>query len=186
MLPVDKADYDAQVRYVELFLRGRSTELVAGLEREMKAAARDLEYERAGRLRDQISAVQRVTETQRVAEVSDRDRDVFGLYREGDCAVVALLLVRDGFVRDTQTTTLAKVEIPDDELIAQVLQSRYAAEGATIPDEVVIPLEPEGIEGVREWLTEARGRAVAVAVPQRGSKCAAPRAGDRERAARVS
>ncbi len=170
VLPVDKADYDAQVRYVELFLRGRSTELVAGLEREMKAAARDLEYERAGRLRDQISAVQRVTETQRVAEVSDRDRDVFGLYREGDCAVVTVLLVRDGFVRDTQTITLAKVEIPDDELIAQVLQSRYAAEGATIPDEVVIPLEPEGIEGVREWLAEARGKAVAVAVPQRGSK----------------
>lgn len=170
VLPVDKAEYDGQVRYVELFLRGKNTELVEGIEREMKSAARALEFERAGRLRDQITAVQRVTETQRVAEVSDRDRDVFGLYREGDCAVVALLLVRDGFVRDTQTTTLAKVEIPDDELIAQVLQSRYSGEAVTIPDEVLIPLEPEGVDGIREWLTEARGRAVAVAVPQRGSK----------------
>ncbi len=170
VLPVDKGEYDHQVRYVELFLRGRSTELVEGLEREMKSAARALEFERAGRLRDQIHAVQRVTETQRVAEVSDRDRDVFGMYREGDCVVVTTLLVRDGFVRDTQTATLTKVELPDDELIAQVLQARYAAEGATIPDEVVIPVEPEGLEGIREWLTETRGRAVSVAVPQRGAK----------------
>ncbi len=170
VLPVDKAAYDAQVRYVELFLRGRNNELVEGLEREMKSAARELDFERAARLRDQITAVQRVTETQRVAEVSDRDRDVFGLYREGDCVVVTALLVRDGFVRDTQTMTFARAEIPDDELVAQVLQSRYAAEGATIPDEVVIPLEPEGVEGIREWLAERRGKAVSVAVPQRGPR----------------
>lgn len=170
VLEVDRAAYDAQVHYVSLFLRGKNSELVDKLEVEMKAAARALDFERAARLRDQVTAIKRVQETQRVAEVSDKDRDVYGLYREGESAVVTLLLVRDGFVRDTQTTTFGQVELPDDELIAQVIQSRYASGAATIPDEVVIPVELEGMEGVREWLTETRGKAVHLVVPQRGSK----------------
>lgn len=170
VLPVDKAVYDAQVRYVELFLRGKNTELVGALEAEMRSAAKALEFERAARIRDQITAIGRVTEAQRVAEVSDRDRDVYGLYREGDCVVVTVLLVRDGFVRDTQSMVFAKCEVPDDELIAQVLQARYGSAATTIPDEVVLPLEPEGIDGIREWLAEVRGRAVAIAVPQRGTR----------------
>lgn len=170
VLPVDEAAYGAQVRYVELFLRGKNTELAAGLEGEMRAAARALDFERAAHLRDQITAVGRVTETQRVAEVSDRDRDVYGLYREGDCVVITVLLVRDGFVRDTQSMVFARCEVPDDELMGQVLQSRYGGVAVTIPDEVVIPVEPEGVEGIAEWLGEVRGKAVAIAVPQRGTK----------------
>jgi excinuclease ABC subunit C len=170
VLPVDREVYGAQVQYVELFLRGKTKELMGKLETEMKAAARVLDFERAARIRDQMTAMQRVTETQRVAEVSDRDRDVFGMYREGDAVVVTLLLVRDGFVRDTQTNILTKVELPDDELIAQVIQSRYGSDAVTIPDEVVLPVEPEGIEGIREWLGERRGKAVQVLVPQRGAK----------------
>lgn len=170
VLPVDRAAYDAQVGYVELFLRGKSTELAQGLEAEMKSAARALDFERAARLRDQITAIGRVTETQRVAEVSDRDRDVYGLYREGDCVVVTVLLVRDGFVRDTQSLVFAKCEVPDDELVAQVLQSRYSARSATVPDEVVLAVEPEGADGIGEWLGELRGKAVTLVVPQRGTR----------------
>lgn len=168
VLPVDPEAYARQVRFVELFLKGRNAELAKDLEVEMRAAAAALDYERAARIRDQLTSIRKVTETQRVAAVSDVDRDVFGLYREGDAAVVTLLLVRDGFVRDTQTSTFGRVELPDDELIAQVVTSRYEDAGATIPDEVVVPVEPEGVEGVREWLTERRGRKVSVLRPQRG------------------
>jgi excinuclease ABC subunit C len=162
VLPVDPEAYRAQVDYVALFLQGRSSELAERLEAGMLAASRALEFERAARLRDQRTAVNRLQETQRVAEVSDTDRDVYGLYREGDAVVVTLLLVRDGFVRDTQTTTFGRLELPDDELIAQVLSSRYGDEGATIPDEVLLPCEPEGLDGVREVLAERRGKAVTV------------------------
>ncbi|MBI5517681.1 MAG: excinuclease ABC subunit UvrC [Deltaproteobacteria bacterium] len=162
VLPVDPEAYRAQVEYVALFLQGKSTELAGRLEGAMREASGALEFERAARLRDQLSSVRRLQETQRVAEVSDTDRDVYGMYREGDSVVVTLLLVRDGFVRDTQTSTFGKMELPDDELVAQVLSSRYADEGATIPDEVLLPCEPEGLDGVREVLSERRGRPVTV------------------------
>lgn len=166
VLPVDKAQYDAQVGYVELFLRGRNTELAERLEREMRSAAAALDFERAARLRDQVTAMRRVTETQRVAEVSDRDRDVFGLYREGESVVVTLLLVRDGFVRDTQSSTFGRVELPDDELVAQVLSGRYGDDAVTVPHEVVVPVLPDGVEGVQEWLSERAGRPVRVLRPE--------------------
>lgn len=170
VLPVDRAAYEAQMDFVELFLRGRSTELATRLEGDMQGAAKEMEFERAARLRDQLTAIRRVQETQRVAEVSDIDRDVFGMYREGDSVVVTLLLVRDGFVRDTQSSTFGRVELPDDELISSILTSRYSSDAATIPDEVVLPCEPEGVDGIREWLSEKRGRSVMIAVPQRGSR----------------
>lgn len=170
VLPVDQSAYEAQMEFVELFLRGKSTELATRLEGDMQDAAKALDFERAARMRDQLTAIRRVQETQRVAEVSDIDRDVYGMYREGDSVVVTLLLVRDGFVRDTQTSTFGRVELPDDELISSVLTSRYSSEGATIPDEVVLPCEPEGVDGIREWLSEKRGKSVMIAVPQRGSR----------------
>lgn len=174
VLPVEPEAYGAQVRYVELFLRGRNDELVDSLGDEMRSAARALEYERAARVRDQITAVKRVTETQRVAAVSERDRDVFGLYREGESVVVTLLLVRDGFVRDTQTSTFGRAELPDDELIAQMLASRYEEPGVTVPAEVVVPVEFEGREGLAEWLSEHTGRTVTVVRPEAGPEDAPP------------
>jgi excinuclease ABC subunit C len=169
VLDVDRAQYDAQVEFVEMFLRGRNHELADRLEVEMKSAAKSLDFERAARLRDQVTAMRRVTETQRVATVSDRDRDVFGLYREGESVVITLLLVRDGFVRDSQSSTFGRVELPDDELIAQVISGRYADEAVTVPHEVVVPVLPDGVEGVREWLTERAGRDVQVLRPEADS-----------------
>ena len=170
VLPVPPGEYARQVTYVELFLGGRTAQLVAGLEGEMREAAKHLEFEQAARLRDQINAVAKVTESQRVAEVSETDRDVVGIYREGESVVLTLLLVRNGFVRDTQSMTFGRTELPDDELVSQVLTGRYAAEGAPVPDEVVLPLEPEGRDGIAEWLGELRGRPVAIVVkPEEGS-----------------
>ncbi len=170
VLEVDPEGYKRQVRYVEMFLKGRDGELARVLEEAMTTAAKAMDFETAARLRDQLTSVKKVQEKQRVAEVSDIDRDVYGLYREGESAVVVLLLVRDGFVRDSQTVVMARTEVPDDELMASVLTNRYDGAHAVIPDEVVLPCAPEGIEGVREWLSDKRGRAVSVSVPQRGSR----------------
>lgn len=172
VLDIDRAQYESQVQYVELFLRGRSTELAERLDSEMRAAAKQLDFERAARLRDQVTAIRRVTEAQRVAAVSDRDRDVFGLYREGESVVITLLLVRDGFVRDTQTSTFGRVELPDDELVAQVIAGRYADEAVSVPHEVVVPLLPDGAEGVREWLSERASRPVDLLRPEGESAAA--------------
>lgn len=178
VLPVDREEYAAQVRFVELFLEGKNDELVRRLESDMRAAAQQLEFERAAQLRDQLAAVRMIQEQQRVAEVSDVDRDVIGLYREGDAVAITVLVVRTGFVRDTQTSIVTRNELPDDELIAAFLAQRYGVgetnpdpvQLARIPDEIVVPVLPEAHQGTIDWLSERRGRRVEILVPRRGPR----------------
>ncbi len=174
VLPVDPERYAGQVQYVDLFLRGKNSELVGSLESEMKSAAKSLDFERAARLRDQVTALRRGGEIQRVAEVSDRDRDIYGYYREGESAVVTVLLVRDGFVRDTQTSTLGRCELPDGEVFAQLVAGRYGDEHSVIPDEVVLPVDFEGRTAMAEWLCERTRREVKILVGATEAAAAAP------------
>ena len=180
---VDRERYAAQVRAVSLFLDGRHDELTRELEARMAEAARSMEYELAALYRDQLRAVGLVREAQRVVTVSDRDQDVLGLYREGDLVELALLSVRGGRVVEAASFSHKKVELPDDELVASFLRERYGVEGLSaglIPDEVLLPVLPEGADGVAEWLSErrqalareegGRARKVELLAPERGAK----------------
>lgn len=176
---VDKEAYAQQARFVALFLEGKNDELTKRIEADMKESAKRLDFERAAQLRDQLAAIREVQERQRVAAVSDRDRDVIGLYREGDTVALAVLVVRAGFVRDTQVSLLTRCELPDDEIIDAFLSQRYgvgadetelAARRARIPDEVLVPVLPEAHEGLAQWLSEQRSKKVEIAVPKAGAR----------------
>ncbi len=171
--PVEPAAYDEQVRNVALFLDGRHDELLDHLERRMMAAAEALEYERAATIRDQIRAVERVRQTQRVATVRDVDQDVFGLYRRADQAEVAVLVVRGGKLVALRTYDIKNVSLPDDELLASFLVQWYAR--APIPEEVLLPREIEAMDGLAAALGEqrrAQGKRSMpkVRVPRRGPR----------------
>ena len=157
--PVNRELYAEQVRSVALFLEGRHDELGAVLEARMKSASEALEFELAASYRDQLAAVELVREAQRVVSVGDCDQDVLGMYREGDLVELVLLVVRSGRVVDTATFSNRRVEVPDDEVVANFLREHYG-EGksgeAHIPDEVIVPVLPDGAEGVAEWLGERR------------------------------
>ncbi len=173
---VDRESYGQQARFVGLFLEGKNDELAKSIEADMKTAAKSLAFERAAQLRDQLSAIREVQERQRVSEVSDRDRDVVGIYREGDAVALAVLVVRAGFVRDTQVTLLTRCELPDDEIVDAFLSQRYGvgeddvAKRSRIPDEILVPVLPEAHEGIAQWLTDQRAKKVEVAVPKAGSR----------------
>lgn len=180
---VDPERYAQQVRAVSLFLDGRHDELTRELEERMAEAAKSMEYELAALYRDQIRAVRMVREAQRVVAVSDRDQDVLGVYREGDLVELSLLSVRSGRVVEASSFSHKKVELPDDELVGSFLREHYGVEGLSaglIPDEVLVPVLPEGADGVAEWLSErrqalareegGRARKVEIVAPERGPK----------------
>ncbi|MDI1451254.1 excinuclease ABC subunit UvrC [Polyangium sp. 6x1] len=171
---VDRDDYAEQVRSVSLFLEGRHDELTGELEKRMKEAARSMEFERAAIYRDQLKAVESARESQRVVSVKDVDQDVVGLYREGSIAEVELIKVRSGRVADTVSFSLRGVELPDEEILGNFLTQYYGDEAEVpvdvIPDEILLPVLPDGAEGVSEWLGDRRGRKVALVVPQRGPR----------------
>lgn len=177
---VDRDLYGQQVRAVDLFLSGRHDELTRELEDRMKQASRDLNFEIAAIYRDQLDAVRKVREQQRVVVVSEGDQDVLGLYREGDLVELGVVYVRQGRVIEVASLSHARMEIPDDEIVAAFLRDHYGEGGigAThIPDEILVPLLPEGADGVAEWLGELRAELTGkkrarcqLLSPQRGSR----------------
>jgi len=169
---VDKDEYGEQVRSVSLFLEGRHDELTRDLQQFMKAAAASMEFERAAIYRDQLKAVEMARESQRVVAVKDVDQDIVGLYREGSVAEVELIKVRSGRVADTISFSLRGVELPDEEILGGFLTQYYddTALVDVLPDEILLPMLPDGAEGVAEWLGERRGKKVLLVVPQRGPR----------------
>jgi excinuclease ABC subunit C len=181
-LPVDKRWYAAQVESVAKFLDGRHDELSRELEAEMKKAAHETRYELAAAYRDQLRAIEKVRAEQRVVTVDDRDRDVIGLYREGELVEIAILLVRRGRLADVATYSIKRAEVPDDEVVGAFLAQHYgaslakSAEGEAevlavlVADEVILPIAPEGLQGIAEWLGDRAGHKVALMVPKRGHR----------------
>lgn len=163
VLDIDKDLYSQQVGAVDLFMAGRHDELTRELQERMKVASQNLEFELASIYRDQLAAVQSAREAQRVVVVSDRDQDVLGIYREGDLTELCVMVVRHGRMVDTATFSLKGVELPDDEVVSTFLREHYGEGGsgeAHVPDEIIVPTLPEGVDGVSEWLMERRAEVV--------------------------
>jgi excinuclease ABC subunit C len=133
VLEVDRAWYDEQVRNVAMFLDGRHDELSKELEARMQTAARNMSFELAAVYRDQLAAIDKVREEQRVVSVDNVDRDVLGIHREGDLVELALLHIRHGKLADVGTFSLKNAEIPDEEIVAGFLAEHYAS--STYADE---------------------------------------------------
>jgi excinuclease ABC subunit C len=156
---VDPAEYAGQVRAVSLFMDGRHDELTRELKARMRTASENLEFEVAAVCRDQLAAVESIRESQRVVSVTDSDQDVLGLYREGDLVELSVMLVRSGRVIDVASFSNRRVEVPDDEVVAAFLRDHYGENGsgeALIPEEIIVPVLPDGADGVAEWLAERR------------------------------
>ena len=169
VLDVDQAEYHAQVTNVARFLDGRHDELVRDLDERMQSASGDLEYEQAAIYRDQIRAVERAQEEQRVAGVQKSDQDVIGFHREGDQVELAVLSMRGGRISTVRTLPLRRVAVPNDEMLGAFLRQHYS-DRPSLPDEILVSVTIEMSEALEELLSENRKRRVQIVEPKRGAK----------------
>lgn len=164
---IDAAAYGRLVQEGIAFLEGRENALLADLRAQMDAAAEALRFEEAAMLRDRIAAIEATLERQRIVSAGGRNRDLFGLYREGDTTQVALLFIRDGRMIGQKLFPLIHLRAPSAELLSSLLMRYYDA-AAEIPAEIVLPVALADAAVLQEWLADKRGRAVALTVPRRG------------------
>jgi len=169
VLPVSQEEYREQVRQAMLFIEGRQQELIAELKKKMQERAEALEYEAAAKIRDQIQAVEKTLEKQRMVSHWGADQDIFGLYREGGFIEVQVLLVRQGKLTGNQSYSLEDLEFPDEEIMAGLLTQFYQGH-RFIPDEILLPMTLEDREAREEYLGDRKGKKVNILVPQRGDK----------------
>ncbi len=154
------------------FLSGRTDEYVRRLEKQMRAAAGELDFERAARLRDDVGALRRAMEKNAVVLGDGTDADVVALEEDPLEVAVQIFSVRDGRVRGQRGWVADKVDdAGTGDLVERALVQLYDGEsGDAIPREVLVPELPDDAEALEQWLTERRGGRVGVRVPQRGDK----------------
>lgn len=168
---VSREDYRALIHQVCLFLEGRQEDLVKELARRMKEAAQRLEFERAARLRDQIAAVKRVLEGQKVLFTGGEDMDVLACARGEDFSLVLVLFVRHGKLLGKDQFFLERTEGAGEAEILTAFVKQHYARADCIPAEILVAdAEAEELPAVEEWLSRLRGSRVKITLPRRGKK----------------
>ena len=166
---ISEEEYKKNVNAVRLFLVGRQRKVLSQLRRDMKEAARKMNFERAGVLRDRIAALESVIDsTQKVVLADAKDRDVVGLAVQGSKVGVELLIVRDGMVSGHYPFFMEMV--PQTALAsaaAGFLKFHYSQAG-DLPAEILAGAEPEDRELLQRMISERGGRQVRIVVPKRG------------------
>lgn len=163
-------EYREVIDQTVLFLEGRSNEVKQHLRAEMEQASDTLEFERAARIRDQLTAVERVTERQQMATTTPLDADVFALARKDDEACVQAFFVRGTVVADTDSFMLDGTQDASDREILGAFTAQFYESATYVPRLVLLSAEPEDREDLEAMLRERRGTVVEVHVPERGEK----------------
>jgi excinuclease ABC subunit C len=161
----DRTSYRAMIDEVVLFLDGRTDEVVRRVRERMEAAALQLDFERAARLRDALLHLARMEEPTVVLQVEGGDRDVIGLARDGDDACVVVLRVRQGRLVARDQRFLESVYGEDEAAILSAYLARsYLATSERAP-ELLVPMDFEDRPLLEESMT-----GTSIRVPQRGPR----------------
>ncbi|PKZ67444.1 excinuclease ABC subunit C [Gordonia terrae] len=168
------------------FLAGRTDLMIRRMERDMSAAAEDLDFERAARLRDDIGAMRRAMEKQAVVLGDGTTADVIALAGDQLEVSVQVFHVRDGRVRGQRGWVVERSDNgTDGDVVGEFVTQFYGAQvdfdatvdvgtdrahGESIPREVLVPELPSDAGELEEWLSRLRGSRVRLRVPQRGDK----------------
>ncbi|WP_165170309.1 excinuclease ABC subunit UvrC [Adlercreutzia sp. ZJ242] len=166
--------YAENVRRVERFLAGHHREFVDELSADMRAAAAELDFERAARIKSRIDTIGSLTDKQHAVSARNLNADVIGFFREETVAGAHVLMVREGRIINSNEFTLNRGrDVPDQDLQHNFLLRYYDAT-TSIPHEVIVRELPEDADAMEEWLTgklgSAHGAKVRFTAPKKGEK----------------
>lgn len=166
---IDRQGYRQMIDDLCQFLEGRTEPIVTRLRQEMEAAAEALNFERAAALRDQIFAIERVVEKQKVITTEQLDSDVIAMARDDGEACVQVFFIRNGKLIGREYFILEGAQDSEDaEVLAEFIKQFYA-EAANIPAQVLLPHEIEEANIIQQWLKDRRGGPkVELVVPRQG------------------
>lgn len=163
-------EYRQQVESVIMYLAGKSETLVSELKKQMESLSRRMKFEEAGRVRDQITALESVRQKQKVDAGLVIDRDIIAFAREASDTVVVVLQIREGILIGRQDFQLiSEAEETDNEVLSSFVRQYYNNQ-PNLPDNIYLPLAIPDAPLIARWLTEVREKKVTLHTPQKGEK----------------
>ncbi|MFH0768585.1 MAG: excinuclease ABC subunit UvrC [Chloroflexota bacterium] len=167
---VSKQEYAEVIKQVILFLEGRLEKVVRGLESRMKKAAEALDFEKAAVLRDQIQAINRVIEGQRIATIVRGEQDVIAFASDKDQAYVQVFFIRGGKLIGRESFVLQGTSSEEPKQIMSSFIKQFYSSTPYIPPLLLLQHPVEDKTTIESWLQSKRGARVHLRVPYRGNK----------------
>jgi excinuclease ABC subunit C len=167
---IDQKAYRQMIADLCEFLQGRTDPIVNRLRREMATASKELHFEKAAVVRDQILAIEKVVEKQKVVSTDQADSDVIAMARADGEACVQIFFIRSGKLIGREYFILEGTEDANNsEVVSQFLKQFYV-DAAFVPSQVLLPEEIEEHKIIEEWLKSRRGgEKVRINVPASGN-----------------
>ncbi|MBQ4482193.1 MAG: excinuclease ABC subunit UvrC [Lachnospiraceae bacterium] len=167
----DEAEYTANVQGALDFLNGHYEPVLKSLKEKMEAASERMDFENAAVYRDLVTAVQSISEKQKITAHDGEDRDVIALNRDREDAVVVIFFVREGRLigRDHYVLSHVSPDAEDNEILNDFMGQFYTGT-PFVPREIMLELEIPDSEVIERFLSEKRGGKVSILVPKIGQK----------------
>ena len=168
---VDQTMYRAMIHDLCRFLEGNTEAVVEGMRKQMNQASEEMQYERAAATRDQLTAIEKVVEGQKVVSQDKIDSDVIAFARDDNDACVQIFFIRGGKLIGREYFVLEGTRQADDKEVLEAFVKQFYTEAAQVPRRVLLPTEIEESRIIEDWLGRRRAdRKVQLVVPRRGSK----------------
>lgn len=165
---LSKEEYDKNVEGALQFLKNGSRDTTERLKEEMEAAAENLEFEKAARIRDIIKSIEKTVNRQKVVFATYKEQDVFALSALEGRACLAVLRFFDNRLSDTEHFILDVTDSAES-MLSELIASYYSM-NRSIPPRIEVEYEPEEKESLEKWLSQKRGSGVNIVVPQKGEQ----------------
>ena len=168
---VDQAGYRQMIADLCRFLEGHTQPVVDRMKAEMTLASEEMRYERAAALRDQLAAIDRVVEGQKVVSQERVDTDVIAFARDKDDACVQVFFIRGGKLIGREYFVVEGTLQAEDREVVEGFVKQFYTQAAYVPDRVLLPTEIEEARIIEAWLDQRRGgQKMRLIVPHRGQK----------------
>ncbi len=168
---VNQEQYRAMIQELMDVLSGKSDAVMERLTGAMLKASENLNFEEAAAIRDQIQAIEFITNQHKAVSPKMTDHDVIALAREENDAAVQILFIRNGKLIGSDSRMLDNTMGESDEAVLEQFITQFYGDAGEIPRELILPEEIEQARIIERWLQDKRhGSKVSITVPQRGNK----------------
>ena len=167
---ISKEAYAENVTQAIRFLNGEYQPIMQELNEKMLAASADLEFEKAVEYRDLLNSVKQVAQKQKITDANDEDRDVIGLAKEREDAVIQVFFIRGGKLIGREHFYMKIAAEDKTEQILTAFIKQYYAGTPFIPKRIMLPAAIDEQEIIEEWLSGRRGQKAYIQIPRKGMK----------------